>query len=306
MTLTDHAPEIVLDGLTKRFGSTVAVNDVSATARPGRLTAFLGPNGAGKTTTLRMLLGLVTPTSGSATIGGIGYADLVRPSTVVGALLEATGFHPGRSALDHLRVMGLPAGIGSRRCLEVLSLVRLSEAANQKVGSFSLGMRQRLGLAFALLGDPPVLVLDEPANGLDPAGIRWLRTLLRDLADEGRTLLVSSHALPEIEQIADDVLILARGRLVRQSTMTDLWGGEEARTLVETPTRGRLRLALDEAGIGYDAGADDDLRVYAGRERVGQVAATAGVVLHRLTERPDALEDLFLTIVTSATEEMAP
>jgi len=301
VTLLDHAPEIVLDRLTKRFETTVALDDVTATARPGRVTAFLGPNGAGKTTTLRMLLGLVTPTSGTATIGGVRYADLARPSTVVGALLEATGFHPGRSAVDHLRVMGLPAGVGSRRCREVLDLVALTHVADQKVGSFSLGMRQRLGLAFALLGDPPVLMLDEPANGLDPQGIRWLRTFLRDLADEGRTLLVSSHVLAEVEQIADDVLILARGRLVRQSTMTDLWTGQEPRTLVETPTPDSLRHALDESGIGYDVDTGGDLRVRAARQRVGEVAAAAGVVLHRLTDRPDALEDLFLSL-TSATE----
>ncbi len=298
----DHAPEIVLDGLTKRFGTTLAVDGVTATARPGRVTAFLGPNGAGKTTTLRMLLGLVTPTSGAATIGGVRYTDLVRPSTVVGSLLEATGFHPGRSAINHLRVMGLPAGIGSRRCREVLDLVGLTEVADHRVGTFSLGMRQRLGVAFTLLGDPPVLVLDEPANGLDPQGIRWLRTLLRDLADEGRTLLVSSHVLAEVEQTADDVLILARGRVVRQSTMADLWAGQEARTLVETPTPERLRQALDEARIGYDVGTGDDLRVRAARQRVGEVAASAGVVLHRLAERPDALEDLFLTL--TSTEEM--
>ena len=304
MLLLDHAPEIAFDGLTKRFGTTLAVDDVTATARPGRVTAFLGPNGAGKTTTLRMLLGLVRPTSGSAAIGGARYADLARPSTVVGALLEATGFHPGRSAINHLRVMALPAGIDRRRCRDVLEVVGLAEVADHKVGTFSLGMRQRLGIAFALLGDPPVLVLDEPANGLDPQGIRWLRTLLRDLADEGRTLLVSSHVLAEVEQTADDVLILARGRVVRQSTMADLWAGQDARTLVETPAPERLRQALDKAGIGYDD-TGNNLRVHAPRQRVGEVAGSAGVVLHRLAERPDALEDLFLNI-TSATEETTP
>ncbi len=214
--------EIVLDGLTKRFGRTVAVDDLTARIRPGVVTAFLGPNGAGKTTTLRMLLGLVRPTAGTATVGGRSYAELERPSHAVGAMLESTGFHPGRTAVHHLRAMAMPAGISRVRCEQVLDLVGLADAADRKVGQFSLGMRQRLGLAFALLGDPPVVVLDEPANGLDPQGIRWLRAVLRGLADEGRTLLVSSHVLAEVEQTADEVLILSRGRLVRHAAMEEI------------------------------------------------------------------------------------
>ncbi len=214
--------EIVLAGLTKRFGRTVAVEDLTARIRPGAVTALLGPNGAGKTTTLRMLLGLVSPTAGSATVGGQPYAELERPSRAVGAMLESTGFHPGRTALHHLRAMAMPAGIPRVRCEQVLDVVGLADAADRKVGKFSLGMRQRLGLAFALLGDPPVVVLDEPANGLDPQGIRWLRVVLRGLAGEGRTLLVSSHVLAEVEQTADEVLILSRGRLVRHAAMGEV------------------------------------------------------------------------------------
>lgn len=205
--------EIEVRGLTKQFGDVPAVLDLSFAAAAGRVTGFLGPNGSGKTTTLRMLLGLVTPTAGSALIGGVPYARLATPRRSVGALLEASGFHPGRRARDHLRVLAAAEGIPDRRVDEVLDLVGLTPSAGRRVRGFSLGMRQRLGLGSALLGDPPVLLLDEPANGLDPAGIAWLRETLRDLAGQGRTIVVASHVLSEVAQTVDDVVIVSAGRL---------------------------------------------------------------------------------------------
>ena len=200
-------------GLTKTFGRVTAVDEISFTAPAGRVTGFLGPNGSGKTTTLRMVLGLVRPDAGEALIGGVRYDRLDQPRRCVGALLEATGFHPGRRARDHLRVLADAAQIPGRRVDEVLDQVDLTSAARRRVREFSLGMRQRLGLAAALLGDPRVLILDEPANGLDPAGIAWLRGLLRGLADEGRTVLVASHVLSEVAQTADHVVIVSEGQL---------------------------------------------------------------------------------------------
>ena len=213
---------IAVEGLTKRFGSVRAVEDLTFATTPGRVTGFLGPNGAGKTTTLRMVLGLVTPTAGSALVEGQRYADLADPLRTVGAALEASSFHPGRSARDHLRVLATAGGLPQRRVDETLQLVGLADVADRRAGGFSLGMRQRLGLAAALLGDPRVLVLDEPANGLDPEGIAWLRGFLRYLAAEGRTVLISSHVLSEVQQTVDDVVIVARGRLVRQATLAEL------------------------------------------------------------------------------------
>ncbi len=287
---------LVFDHLTKRFGATTAVEDLSATVRPGRVTGFLGPNGAGKTTSLRMLLGLVRPTSGTATFDGRAYADLAEPVREVGTLLEATGFHPGRRARDHLRVLAVAARLPASRPDEVLEQVGLADAAQRKVGGYSLGMRQRLGLAAALLGDPPVLVLDEPANGLDPQGIRWLRTFLRQLAAEGRTVLVSSHVLPEVEQTADDVLVLAQGRLVRQGTLADLSGGPSTTTTVRSPDAARLVELLTAAGLPGTWVTSDELRVDAPPERVGELAAEHGVVLHRLAGAANGLEDVFLQL----------
>ena len=213
---------IVVAGLTKRFGSLVAVDDLSLEVAEGTVTGVLGPNGAGKTTTLRMLLGLVTPTAGTATIAGRPYHELDAPKATVGAMLEAHGFHPGRTAANHLKVIATAAGLPLSRVDEVLAEVDLADAAGRRVGKFSLGMRQRLGLAGALLGDPEVLVLDEPGNGLDPEGIRWLRGFLRRYAEAGRTVLVSSHALAEVSQTVDRVVIIARGRLVASSTLAEL------------------------------------------------------------------------------------
>jgi ABC-2 type transport system ATP-binding protein len=213
---------ITLDGLTKRYGPVTAVDALTVTVEPGVVTGFLGPNGAGKTTTLRMLLGLVTPTAGRALVDGRRYAELPEPRRVVGALLETTGFHPGRRGRDHLRILAEAAGLPGIRVETVLARVGLTDAAGRRVGGYSLGMRQRLGLAAALLGDPPVLVLDEPANGLDPAGIADLRDLLRGLAAEGRTVLMSSHVLREVEQTADTVVIVADGRLRHAGPLAEL------------------------------------------------------------------------------------
>jgi ABC-2 type transport system ATP-binding protein len=220
MTATPYAIDI--DRLTKRFGTITAVDALSFRVRTGAVTGFLGPNGAGKTTTLRMLLGLVRPTSGRALVTGRRYADLPHPAFVAGAVLEAAGFHPGRTARDHLRVLACPDRIPSSRIDEVLAEVDLTRAAGRRVGGYSLGMRQRLALAAALLGDPPILVLDEPTNGLDPQGVHWLRGFLRRHAGRGGTVLVSSHLLAELALAVDDVVILAGGRLVAQGSLTDL------------------------------------------------------------------------------------
>ena len=211
-----------VDRLTKRYGTITAVDGLSFDVGPGRVTGFLGPNGAGKTTTLRMLLGLAAPTSGTATINGVRYRDLPDPARTVGAALEADCFHPGRSAIEHLQIMATAAGISRRRPAEVLDVVGLTEAARRRVGGFSLGMRQRLTLATTLLGDPGVLILDERLNGLDPDGIRWMRDLLRQLAGEGRTVLVSSHLLAEAAQTVDDVVVINRGRLAAEGPVTEL------------------------------------------------------------------------------------
>jgi ABC-2 type transport system ATP-binding protein len=279
-------------GLTKRFGPVTALDDLSFSVRPGVVTGFLGPNGAGKTTTLRCLLGLIAPTEGSATIDGRLYRDLADPVATVGAALEASSFHPGRSARAHLQVMALAAGVDVGRCDELLAQVGLGEVAGRRVGGFSLGMRQRLALAQALLGDPQVLVLDEPANGLDPAGIAWLRGFLRALAAEGRTVLVSSHVLSEVQQSVDDIVVITRGRLVRQGPLAELEAGTGA-VLVRTPEPERLRDLL----TGYDVQGDADgrLRVHGcTTDQVGHLAHVNGVELHELAASDNDLERLFL------------
>ena len=218
---------IEVQGLTKQFGPVTAVRDLTFTVRPGRVTGFLGPNGAGKTTTLRVLLGLIRPTSGSATFGGVRYADLDRPARMVGALLETNGFHPGRRAADHLRVVAAGSGLPKERVDAVLEAVGLADAARRRVGGFSLGMRQRLGLATALLGDPAVLVLDEPANGLDPEGVRWLRDLIHRFAADGGTVLVSSHLLAEVAQSVHDIVVIDRGHVVAEGPLDALTGSRD-------------------------------------------------------------------------------
>ncbi len=289
--------QIVVDGLTKVYKNLRAVDDLSFTVQAGRVTGFLGPNGAGKTTTLRMLLNLVQPTAGTATIGGRRYADLPEPIREVGAILEASAAHKGRTGRNHLRVLCRAAGLPKQRADEVLALVGLTPAANRKFKGYSLGMRQRLGIAAALLGDPRVLVLDEPANGLDPEGIRWMRDLLKALAADGRTVLVSSHLLTEMEILADDVVIIASGKLVAQGTVAAVIDSMPAteRTLVRTDDLGRLLAELGDRA----SSTSTENGVYIsgpGAQAIGEAARRAGVALHQLvTERPD-LEEVFLEL----------
>jgi ABC-2 type transport system ATP-binding protein len=294
--VTDN--EIIVHGLTKQFRRLRAVDDLSFTVRPGRVTGFLGPNGAGKTTTLRMILGLVRPTAGTATIGGSRYADLVEPVRTVGAVLEASSFHRARTGRNHLIVMCDAAGLPAKRADEVLELVGLGAAARRKVRGYSLGMKQRLGIAVALLGDPRALILDEPANGLDPEGIHWMRGLLRGFADQGRTVLVSSHLLGEMQHLADEVVIIAGGRLVRQASIAELTGElVAARVLARTPHPDRLVAALD--GVKAETGEEGAVRVSGvDTATVFRAAVAAGVELHELTyERPD-LEHVFLELTS--------
>jgi ABC-2 type transport system ATP-binding protein len=304
--VTDQPGRIVVAGLSKTFGQVRAVDNLSFTVEPGSVTGFLGPNGAGKTTTLRMLLGLVTPTAGHATIGGRRYADIPHPMREVGAVLESSSFHPGRTARNHLRVYAAASGIPDSRADEVLALVGLTEAARRKARGFSLGMRQRLGLAFALLGNPRVLLLDEPANGLDPEGIHWLRGLLRALADEGRTVLVSSHLLSEVQQTADRVVILSQGRLVREGSLAELSAGVGETVHVTSPQVEKLATALADARAEVVRSGPATLTVRGVEAAaVGHTAFVAGVELHELrTERAD-LERLFFSL-TQAEFTAAP
>jgi len=294
---------IVIDHLSKNFGPVHAVDDLSFTVHPGRVTGFLGPNGAGKTTTLRILLGLVSPTAGTATISGSTYGHFVQPMRSVGAALEAANIHPGRSALDHLRVYAPQAGVSDARCREVLDFVGLGSVARRRAGGFSLGMRQRLALATTLLGDPPVLLLDEPANGLDPEGIAWLRGLLRHLASEGRTVLVSSHVLSEVEQTVDDVVIIAKGRLVHSSTLEQLAALAEPSVRVMSPDATGLDALITEAGwrdrvepADFRAPGVAVIHRVSARE-IGARAFAAGLELHELASRDVGLEDIFLQLV---------
>jgi ABC-2 type transport system ATP-binding protein len=288
---------ITIEGLTKRFGDIVAVDDLSFEVDQGTVTGFLGPNGAGKTTTLRMLLGLVTPTAGTARIRGRRYRELAAPLRHVGAVLESSSFHPGRTARNHLRVVTTAAGLPRARTDEVLAQVGLDQAADRRVGGFSLGMRQRLALATALLGDPEVLVLDEPANGLDPEGIHWLRGLLRCLADQGRTVLVSSHVLAEVAQTVDRVVIIAHGRLVTQSTLAALNARTKQFGRVRTPQAEALRPLLTAQGIqASPAGPDQVVAVGTTTEAVGQAAAAAGIVIYEMGTERSNLEEVFLEL----------
>jgi ABC-2 type transport system ATP-binding protein len=286
-------PAIEVAGLTKAYRGRRVVDDLSFAVRQGRVTGFLGPNGAGKTTTLRMVLGLVRPTSGRALVLGHPHADLASPARSVGALLDASGMHPGRRARDELAITAAAAGIDDGRIDVVLDEVGLADAAHRRVGQLSLGMRQRLGLAAALLGDPSVLVLDEPANGLDPAGMRWLRDLLRAHAERGAAVLVSSHVLSELAQFADDVVVLDHGRLVVESSVEDLVRSGGQRVYVASPDV-RLPRVLVDAG-GRLAEVDGGF-VVAGLDApaVGDAAARHGVTLHQLRTETQTLEDVFL------------
>jgi ABC-2 type transport system ATP-binding protein len=288
---------ISVQGLTKRFGSVTAVGDLSFDVPPGTITGFIGPNGAGKTTTLRMVLGLVRPTAGAALVDGVPYVRLDRPAHHVGAVLEASGLHPGRTARDHLRVLAGRAGVPVRRVDDVLAEVDLLGAARRRVGGFSLGMKQRLALAGALLGDPGILVLDEPTNGLDPVGVHWLRTFLRSRVDEGRTVLVSSHLLAELALSADSVVIIKGGRLVTQGPIAELIASGTAAVRVRTPQADQLRAALTARGVSTELdGPDHVVAQGVGTEVVGQAVAEAGVVVYEMSaQRPD-LEDAFLSL----------
>jgi ABC-2 type transport system ATP-binding protein len=286
---------IEVAGLTKRYRGKAVVDDLSFQVRAGAVTGFLGPNGAGKTTTLRMLLGLARPTDGDATIFGRGYHDLDDPAKTVGASLEISGFHPGRSGRNHLRSLAELAGLPGSRVQEVLKLVELTEAADRRAGKYSMGMRQRLALAATLLGDPQLLVLDEPANGLDPQGIRWLRDFLRERASEGRTVLISSHVLAEVAQTVDDVVVIHRGRLVDEGPVSRLTAPQGVG--VRSPRSTELAQALRGAGAQVNQEGERELLI-SGMDaaEVGELAFAAQIPLHELSPRGASLEDIFLEL----------
>jgi ABC-2 type transport system ATP-binding protein len=290
---------VVADSLTKRFGSVLAVDSLSFGLAPGTVTGFLGPNGAGKTTTLRMLLGLIKPSSGSARIFDSSYSELDEPALRVGAVLESTDFHPGRSGRDHLRMLSRAARLPDSRVDEVLRLVELDGTARRRVKGYSLGMRQRLGLAAALLGDPELLILDEPANGLDPEGVRWLRDFLRAFAAAERTVLVSSHVLAEVAQTVDQVLIINRGKLVVESSLEQLTARVGGSVRVRTPERATLQQALQRAHIESTAVGEQGLLVHGvSSEKVGDLAFAARVPIHELAVDSSSLEDIFLQLTS--------
>jgi ABC-2 type transport system ATP-binding protein len=305
--------------LTKRYGEKTAVDHLSFAVEPGVVTGFLGPNGAGKSTTMRLITGLDRPNGGAATIGGRRYDQFARPLTVVGALLEARSLHPGRSARNHLLFLAQTQGIPARRVDEVLDLVGLRDVANKRAGGFSLGMTQRLGIAAAMLGDPRVLLLDEPSNGLDPEGIRWVRNFMRTLASEGRTVFVSSHLMSEMALTADHLVVIGRGRLIADSTTAEfIQRSSERSVLVRSPDHVRLRELItaeggavqDEDGAGGpdagggDGGADGTGMVVTGlvAPRIGELAASAGLVLHELTPRLASLEEAFMELTADSVE----
>ncbi len=293
---------IVVEELTKRYGAFTAVDHVSFSVEPGSVTGFLGPNGAGKSTSMRMMVGLTTPTSGTATIAGRRFSDLPNPGVEVGVMLDASAQHAGRTGREILtvaqRMMGLPA----RRVAEMLELVGLTDTeANRRVGNYSLGMRQRLGIAAALIGEPEVLVLDEPANGLDPAGIRWMRDLLRGYADQGGTVLLSSHLLHEVEVVADEIVMIGNGRIVAQGSKAELL--QAAGTVVRATDMPALRLALDTAGLETTAPGDGTLRTEADAARVGRAALDAGVPLTELRTAEGGLEEKFLELTADTQRE---
>ena len=290
---------IEVENLTKRFRKTVAVDDLSFKIREGAITGFLGPNGAGKTTTLRVILGLVHPTAGRATVMGRLYRQLESPTQQVGAVLEASDFHPGRSGRNHLRVLAAATGIPRSRVEEVLEVVDLQGAPGRRAGGYSLGMRQRLSLAGALLGDPRILVLDEPANGLDPQGIRRLREFLRSLAAEGRTIFISSHVLAELEQIVDEVVIIHRGKFVVQASTAELVARAAGGIRARSPQADQLRAALEQAGVKVASSEGDLLTIAdATTAQVGEIAAAKGIVLHELVAESSSLEEAFLDLTS--------
>ena len=292
---------IAVEGLSKRYGKALAVDDLSFEIERGSVTGFLGPNGAGKTTTLRILLDLVKASSGTATIDGKRYRELDEPAKRVGSVLEATNFHPGRKGRNHLRVLARPQRIPDQRVDELLELVDLAGAAKKRVKTYSLGMRQRLTIAGALLGDPDVLILDEPANGLDPEGIRWLRGFLRGLAERGRTVLVSSHVLPEMAQLADRVVIIHQGKLISHTSLDEILARAEGGVRVRSPQAQQFRTALSSAGV---ESAETSVGTLAIKdtpiERVGELAAQNRIVLHELSAESASLEEIFLELTGDA------
>jgi ABC-2 type transport system ATP-binding protein len=293
--------------LTKRFGDLTAVDGLSFTAPAGQVTAVLGPNGAGKTTTFRMLLGLARPTAGRALIEGRPYAELERPRQTVGAVLESSGFHPARTGRDHLRVVATAAGIARSRVDELLAFVGLVRVADRRVGGYSTGMRQRLAVAGALLGDPRVVVLDEPSSGLDPEGVAWMRRLLHELAAEGRCVLLASHLLAEVVQTADRVLIIARGRALREADVSSLGGATELAVRVDDPASLARALSAQQ-GVEVSAAGDGRLIVRgANAEDVGRTAARVGATVFELSSRSagESLEQLYLSLIGAQEREVA-
>ena len=289
--------DISIRNLTKSFGAVKAVDDLSFDVTPGTITGFVGPNGSGKTTTMRMMLGLVRPDAGTALIGGQAYVDLENPAAHVGAVLEATSFHPDRTARDHLLLQARATGVDAARCEAILAEVDLAGAAKRRIRGFSLGMRQRLGLATALLPDPPVLLLDEPTNGLDPEGVHWLRGLLRQRADAGGTILVSSHLLAELALSADDVVVIKGGRLVTQGSVAEITGRLAGGVHVRTPNVDRLLAVLAERGIeARRTAADELLAPNATTEAIGSVIAETGTVVYEMRRATTDLEDAFLSL----------
>jgi ABC-2 type transport system ATP-binding protein len=294
---------ITIDSLTKKYGGTTVVHDISFKARSGRVTGFLGPNGAGKSTSMRMMVGLTTPTEGTVTIHGRHFAELPNPGREVGVMLDASAQHAGRTGREILTIAQQIMGVPASRVAEMLELVSLNEVeADRRVGNYSLGMRQRLGIAAALIGDPSVLILDEPANGLDPAGIRWMRDLLRDYADHGGTVLLSSHLLSEVELIADDIVMIGQGRIVSQGTKAELLAA--AGTVVRAADLDPLRRALAAAGLTSTVSEDGSLRTEADPALVGRAAYDGGVVLTELrTADSGGLEEMFLELTADTQRE---
>jgi ABC-2 type transport system ATP-binding protein len=295
---------IELRGLTKRYGRKLAIDGLTFDIRPGRVTGFLGPNGAGKSTTMRLILGLDAPTAGTVTVNGRRYRSLRRPLHEVGSLLESAAVHPGRSARGHLLALARANGIGRRRVSEVLGLAGLDAVGGQRAGRFSLGMTQRLGVAAALLGDPAVLLLDEPVNGLDPDGVAWIRTLLRSLAAQGRTVFVSSHLMSEMENTADHLIVIGRGKLIADQPLAALTRGAAASHVrVRSPMLDRLAQLLRERGAMAKPGADDGLTVTgASAAEVGELAARHGIALHELVTTTATLEEAFIELTRDAAE----
>ncbi len=290
--------------LTKRYGDRIAVNDLTFTVEPGRVTGFLGPNGAGKSTTMRLLLGLDRPNSGDATINGKHYRDLARPLQVVGALLEARAIHTGRSAYNHLLCLAQTQGVGKRRVDEVVELVGLTDVARKRAGGFSLGMGQRLGIAVALLGDPAVLMLDEPVNGLDPEGIVWIRTLMKRLASEGRTVFVSSHLMNEMAVTADHLIVIGRGKLIADCTTEEfIERSTKQVVVVRSPDAERVAEAIGKEG-GQAVPSGDGLLTVTNIEaaRIGELSAAGGFILHELTPKRGSLEEAFMELTRESVE----